>query len=100
MNINEYLQGNKDFLKPAIVCANGFNMSVQASAGHYCSPRNDAGPWTCVEVGFPSNKCEELMPYAENPSDPCGTVYGWVPVEVVEKVIANNGGFSHAATRN
>lgn len=100
MNINEYLKGNKNFLAPAIVCANGFKMSVQASAGHYCSPRNDVGPWASVEVGFPSAKCEELMPYAENAEEPCDTVYGYVPVEVVEQVIANNGGFSHPDTRN
>lgn len=32
------------------------------------------------------------MEYAENPDDPTDTVYGWVPVEVVEAVVNNHGG--------
>ena len=96
MNVNEHLNKNKQGrLARSIVCGNGLKMSVQASSGHYCSPRNDVGPWASVEVGFPAVKCEELRAYAENPDDPCGTVYGWVPVEVVEQIIANNGGFSY-----
>lgn len=93
MNVNEHLNKNRaSRLAPSVRCVDGFNMSVQASSGHYCSPRNDVGPWVTVEVGFPSQKCDDLMPYAENADDPCGTVYGWVPVEVVEKVIADHGG--------
>lgn len=93
MNVNEYLNKNRaGRLAPSVRCADGFNMSVQASSGHYCSPRNDVGPWVTVEVGFPSQACADLMPYAENADAPCDTVYGWVPVEVVEKVIADHGG--------
>ena len=73
-------------------CKDGFTMSVQASEYHYCIPRNNDGPWTHVEVGFPSDREELLMPYAEDSEHPTETVYAYVPVEVVEKVIEKHGG--------
>jgi hypothetical protein len=78
-------------VKP-ICCADGLSLSVQASVTHYCYPRNGIGPWTTVEIGFPSACVEELMEYADDPDYPTGTVYGWVPVEVVEAVINNHSG--------
>jgi hypothetical protein len=33
-----------------------------------------------------------LMPYAETPEDPTGTVYAYVPVELVTNVIVKHGG--------
>ena len=79
---------------PRVECRDGFNMSVQASTTHYCTPRDSAGPWTEVEVGFPSERAEPLMPYVEDPNDPTGTVYGYVPIEVVAEVIDAHGGFA------
>jgi hypothetical protein len=75
-----------------IKCNDGFVMSVQAAATCYCYPRRDTGPWSEVEVGFPSEKENLLMEYAENPERPTDTVYLNVPVEVVQKIIANHGG--------
>lgn len=75
-----------------IVCADGFSLSVQASHSHYCAPRNDFGPWLKVEVGYPSARAEELMPYAEDPDRPTDTVYGYVPIEIVSAVIDAHGG--------
>ncbi len=78
---------------PHITCADGTTLSVQASNTHCCEPRNDDGPWTCVEVGFPSVKPpRSWKKYAENWSDPTGTVYAWVPVEVVRRFIKTHGG--------
>ena len=77
---------------PRIVCADGFSMSVQAGEAIYCTPRNSDGPWTAVEVGFPSAKADLLMPYAEEPDKPTDTVYGYVPVSVVAQVIIDHGG--------
>ena len=81
---------------PRIQCADGFSLSVQAAGHCYCEPRNDEGPWSAVEVGYPSEKEELLMEYAENPHHPTGTVYGLVPVEVISKVIAKRGGTNAA----
>jgi hypothetical protein len=76
-------------LRPEIRCIDGFTMSVQASKGHYCSPRLDLPyGFTSVEVGYPSEAEELLLPFADGDSG----VYGWVPVEVVEQVIEKHGG--------
>jgi hypothetical protein len=100
--LNEYLtnplnaaEGPWGTVRPnrkSIICNDGLTLSVQASRFHYCCPRDDNGPWTNVEVGFPSEKCEELMEWAETPEDPTGTVYGYVPIEVVEGLIEKHGG--------
>jgi len=80
-------------LNKAIVCADGFSMSVQAHEGAYCEPRvTDASRYTEVEVGFPSMREELLMEWAESPNKPTETVYGWVPSERVSLVIAKHGG--------
>lgn len=79
---------------PAIACLDGLTLSVQASEFTYCSPRDNYGPWDMFEVGFPSQKIEELMEYAETPANPTGTVYGYVPGDVIEKVIAAHGGMT------
>ena len=80
-------------LNKKVVCADGFEMSVQAFAGAYCKPREDnASSYTEVEVGFPTEKDSLLMPYAENPKQPTNTVYAWVPVEVVFLLISKHGG--------
>ena len=107
MNLNQYLLNPANLREgwpihmlregfrqvKAITCKDGFSLSVQASSTHYCSPRNGVGPWTSVEVGYPSAKVEEFMEYMDNTeSDPTQTVYGYVPVEVVEKVIESHGG--------
>jgi hypothetical protein len=76
----------------SIKCADGLELSVQASDTHYCTPRNSVGPWVEVEIGFPSERVEEFMGYADNPDEPTDTVYGYVPVAVVEAVVNNHGG--------
>jgi hypothetical protein len=53
-------------VRPAIICKDGFVISVQASAsGHYCSPKNDTGPYSTVEVlkgGKKLFKTESFVP--------------------------------------
>lgn len=94
MTVNEYFEANPGPLRKYIECADGFKLSVQASFTHYCSPRiNNAPSYSSVEVGFPSQEDVDLMPYAEDSTKPTQTVYGFVPVEVVDAVIAKHGGF-------
>ena len=97
--VNEYLKKQKIvregfglIVVPAMKCKDGFTMSVQASKGHYCRPRLDCGPWDKVEVGFPSQKEELLIEYAEEPEKPTMTVYGYVPIEIVKQIILKHGG--------
>ena len=75
-----------------VECADGFCMSVQANEGAYCEPRNDDGPYTEVEIGYPSDPEIMIMRWAEDKSRPTDTVYGWVPVGVVRDVIVKHKG--------
>lgn len=97
MNINEYLLQQRKPNAPwpiakRITCRDGFSLSVQANRTAYCSPRDNEGPWMKVEVGFPSSVPEGIMDYAETAGDPTGTVYGYVPIELVEALIDKHGG--------
>ena len=85
-----------------VVCEDGFTMSVQASEYHYCSPRRSGlgESYTSVEVGFPSEKEDLLMEHAEDYDKPTGTVYPYVPVEVVLQVIMKHGGMVEGDTPN
>ena len=76
-----------------IECADGFSMSVQASKYNYCEPRIDnASEYTAVEVGFPSDYESILAPFAEDMEDYTGTVYGFVPSQLIVDVCAKHGG--------
>jgi len=76
----------------AVGCKDGFTVSVQASKSNYCEPRNDKGPYTAVELGFPSASDSLIIKYAENSGAPTDTVYGWVPVGVVKALLIKHGG--------
>lgn len=54
---------------PKIECADGFALSVQACRWTYCTPRENTGPWTAVEVGYPTDREESLMPYIDGDDD-------------------------------
>lgn len=77
---------------PPIELMDGTIMSVQANTFTYCEPREDVGPWHQVEIGFPSRVFAQLEPYAEDWANPTATVYGYVPIEIVEEIIAECGG--------
>ena len=81
--------------RPHIFCKDGFKMSVQAGDSLYCTPRTnlESGEY---EVGFPNQREELLMPYAEDPETPTETVYGYVPVTLVEQIIEKHGGWFDA----
>ena len=81
--------------RPHVVCKDGYKISVQAGYGWYCEPReNGKIKYTSVELGFPNREDELINEYAEDPDDLCGTVYGYVPAEIVEELILKHGGFA------
>lgn len=103
--VNEYLQRtlevvhlpNTNFtfqkIRPGIKCADGFEISVQASNGHYCSPRVDGDViYEMVELGYPNQVEPLITDYAEDGDSLTETVYGWVPVEIVNAVVEKHGG--------
>lgn len=100
-NTNEFLRKtfNKTIfgtaaLRPEAVCADGFTLSIQASGMHYCIPNEDLsdGNYSKVELSYLSEEVEEFLPFAEDDEAPLATVYGYVPVETVDAVLAKHGG--------
>ena len=78
-----------------VTCKDGFSVSIQASARHYCLPRVDEGPWTHVELGYPSQPDPLISGYAEDFGDLTQTAYPYVPQEVVSCLIQSHGGVDH-----
>ena len=88
-------------LNKKVICADGFFMSVQANENAYCSPRaNHDGLYIEVEIGLPSAVEPLIMPWAEDKNRPRETVYGYVPVGVVNNVIAKHGGIVEGEVPN
>ena len=80
-------------IRPHVKCKDGFSISVQASEIHYCSPRvNGDVIYDNVELGFPNAEEGLIAEYAEDPDKPTNTVYGYVPVEIVNQLIEKHGG--------
>lgn len=86
---------------PKVTCADGFSVSIQAGPSHYCCPRNGYGPWCAFELGFPSRRDDALMPYidGDEDTDPTATVYGYVPIHIVEDMLARHGGVKQWPSR-
>lgn len=69
----------------SVKCADGTTLSVQASEYHYCTPRDNQGPYTTVEVWCVSSDVTEFEYSEEDPS-------AYVPIEDVVRFIENHGG--------
>jgi len=82
------------YIRNRLYCKDGFNLSIQGNEGSYSTPRQTSCNYENMEIGFPSEMEELLMGYAENPDDPTNTVYGYVPVLLIEDVIKKHGGIN------
>lgn len=108
MTINDFLnmynvkcegwEGNK--VRPRVKCRDGYTVSVQAGYGCYSYPRRYSTYFQKVELGYPSMEDEELTPYAENPDNLTDSVYGEVPIELVDFVLNKHGGIVGADFSN
>lgn len=100
--VNDYLFAHRPidagpfWIAPRIECADGFSLSVQVHQGAYCSPRNGFGPdWYEAEIGFPSAApSAAVMAYAEEPETPTDTVYGYVPMHLIDALVEEHGGIA------
>lgn len=79
-----------------IRCRDGFSVSVQASRFHYCLPRDNRGPWTHVELGFPTRRLPSLAEYRDGSAPDTKNVFGYVPIEKVAEVLVWHGGIAKA----
>ena len=123
MKINEFIKKNLKVSYPAeeysslkhimtssrlphIVCEDGFSMSVQVGYSLYSTPKKVAKRYSAVEIGFPSEPEElikewaEFLPFSEEDEEPdyTDTVYPYVPVGVVDKVLKKHGGIDLTKT--
>ena len=83
-------------IAPQIECVDGTKLSVQASHYHYSTPRDNTGPYTEVEVAFPTVEPPESWARHFDgdwdSGDRTGSVYGYVPIELVREYIEAHGG--------
>ena len=121
MSINKFIQENLKVTPPAedyslmnhmlassrlpqIHCTDGFSMSVQVGYSLYCTPKKVAKRYSAVEIGYPSEHEPLIEEYAECYTfeeldiDFTNTVYPYVPVNVVNKVLRKHGGIDLVAT--
>ncbi len=106
MTINEFIIKYREIEKlvpgmtrsytPHVVCKDGFKMSVQAGQSLYSEPRDVADHYEEAEVGFPSTEESLLTSYADDEENLCGTVYGYVPCSIIDKVIEKHGGINES----
>ena len=101
--VNEYLLDPTNTLlhgsypiRRKVTCEDGFSISVQANRSAYSIPRDNSGPWSTVECGYPSAiPGEALLEYAEDKDNPLDTVYGYVPITVVVAELESHGGIKN-----
>lgn len=80
-----------------VVCADGASVSIQAGVGIYCTPRDNRGPYSHVEAGFPSvPPPASWREYADGPPEEA-EVYGYLPWSCVDEFISAHGGMVSGA---
>jgi hypothetical protein len=70
---NDYIQLHSDWYHPQVfnrlTCPDGFSISVQGSSFNYSYPRDNLGPYSEVELGFPKRVTkydrDYLAPFGE-----------------------------------
>jgi len=83
-------------ISKVVICKDGTQLSVQGSTTHYSSPRNNHGVYYEMEVGFPTVAPPET--WAKHfdgdweSGDLTGSVYGYVPVELIREFVELHGG--------
>ena len=117
-NINEFIKNNLKVTYPAeeyssmnhiltssrlpqIHCIDGFSMSVQVGYSLYSKPKKVAKRYSEVEIGYPSEHEPLLEKYVESffvTPDFTDSIYPYVPVKVVDKVLKKHGGIDLTET--
>ena len=102
MTVNEFLKATipenidyygEAYVRPRAICADGFTLSIQANAYAYCTPRRiDADKYSDVEVGLVSFPEPKILDWAEDRSVPTETIYPFIPVDLLDKVLLEEHG--------
>ena len=82
-------------LNKRYILHDGTILSIQASEFHYSTPRNDIGPYTKAEVHFAlGTGPDDWIDYQDGEE---AVYYGYVPIDLIEKLIADLGGINLGA---
>lgn len=108
MTTNEFLKATENLAyeviserlypvpRPRVICKDGYSVSIQANVYVYCEPReNKKDFYSEVELGFPNQYDELLDDYNADPLESIDTIYGYVPVELVDLLLEKHGGIDH-----
>ena len=90
-------------MNPYVICKDDFTFSAQASESHYSKPKGLADEYEEIEIGFPSYNDLIIAKYREDygcEETFSSAVYGYVPVGVVDKLIAAHGGIDEPAVQD
>lgn len=103
--LKRIMDGPRAILENVIIeCADGLTMSLQTGAHMYCTPRDSIGPWTAVEIGYPSRELDQLWDHPPGiieafllaagvaEDTPTSKVYAYVPVTILLDIIIAAGG--------
>ena len=76
----------------------GTILSIQASEMHYSTPKHDIGPYTAAEVhiALGEEAPDRWKKYqdGEHDGEYEGLYYGYVPMHLIEELIADRGGIN------
>ena len=89
-------------MNPYVICNDDFTFSAQASETHYSTPKGLADEYEKIEIGFPTYNDPIIAKYKEDygcEETFSSAVYGYVPVKVVDKLIAAHGGINENAVQ-
>jgi hypothetical protein len=93
--VNAHLAANRPDraypVAPALTLKDGSVLSVQASSGHYCTPKANEGPYSTVEVMVCQGPHPRAFIERAGRRQPDG-VYPFMRVSVVNAVIESRGG--------
>ena len=87
----EYADRTVSTIFPAIVCNDGFRLSVQGHFGAYSSPRDDfADEYSACEIMC----AQELLFEEARNGEQCGEefIYPYIPIKTIVSVIEKHGG--------
>jgi len=81
--------------RPRIVCMDGFEMSVQGNEICYSIPKKVTTEFEAMEIGYPSAQEDLIIEFIDSDTrHPTQSVYGYVPISIIEEVIEKHGGIN------
>lgn len=85
--------------RPYVYCKDGYGISIQGGNSHnMCAPRFHCHVYLILELGYPTIDDPMLHDFAYDMKAPTKTFYPFIPMWIVEKLIADHGGIDTTRT--